>query len=273
MGIKDSDMARGIQLILVLLACSAVAHAQQEAPASEVATAPTEHDESPYDAQLAAQHPADAEYEAENYGAAATPVGDAPKEEKVELYDDDEEDGPATDGHFASDPAKEAQEELERMDTDKDGKVSLEEIKAYFKKEFYSDDLLEGAEAGPASTTSPAEDLQKLVDDDAKEFLHDLDTDKDGHLSLEELTEQYKFDPTASEYEDASSEEDDDQEEEDQFQDEEEDEFIQESDDEYSGDEDVDSDDEQYGEGNSELADAQDNIDGEKEPILTVSAP
>merc|ERR1712028_190042 len=54
MGIKDSDMARGIQLILVLLACSAVAHAQQEAPASEVATAPTEHDESPYDAQLAA---------------------------------------------------------------------------------------------------------------------------------------------------------------------------------------------------------------------------
>ena len=122
-------MARGIQLILVLLACSTVAHAQ-EAPASEVATAPTEHDESPYDAQ----HPSDAEYAAENYGAAATAVGDAPKEEKVELYDDDEEDGPATDGHFASDPAKEAQQELERMDTDKDGKVSLEEIKAYFKK-------------------------------------------------------------------------------------------------------------------------------------------
>merc|ERR1712195_463548 len=232
MGIKDSDMARGIQLILVLLACSAVAHAQQEAPASEVATAPTEHDESPYDAQLAAQHPADAEYEAENYGAAATPVGDAPTEEKVELYDDDdEEDGPATDGHFASDPAKEAQEELERMDTDKDGKVSLEEIKAYFKKEFYSDDLLEGAEAGPASTTSPAEDLQKLVDDDAKEFLEDLDKDKDGYQE-----EAYRF------------------------QEEEEDEFLQESDDEYSGAEYVDSDDEdtndkdEYSESSSYLA-------------------
>merc|ERR1712195_217895 len=200
MGIKDSDMARGIQLILVLLACSAVAHAQQEAPASEVATAPTEHDESPYDAQLAAQHPADAEYEAENYGAAATPVGDAPTEEKVELYDDDdEEDGPATDGHFASDPAKEAQEELERMDTDKDGKVSLEEIKAYFKKE----------------------------------FLEDLDKDKDGYLSLQELIEQYKFDPTAPEYQDSSPSEaeDDDQEEAYRFQEEEEDEFLQESDD------------------------------------------
>merc|ERR1711865_501501 len=240
MGIKDSDMARGIQLILVLLACSAVAHAQQEAPASEVATAPTEPDESPYDAQLAAQHPADAEYEAENYGAAATPVGDAPKEEKVELYDDDEEDGPATDGHFASDPAKEAQEELERMDTDKDGKVSLEEIKAYFKKEFYSDDLLEGAEAGPASTTSPAEDLQKLVDDDAKEFLEDLDKDKDGYLSLQELIEQYKFDPTAPEYQDSSPSEAED--------------------DEHSGAEYVDSDDEdtndkdEYSESSSYLA-------------------
>merc|ERR1711865_773738 len=238
MGIKDSDMARGIQLILVLLACSAVAHAQQEAPASEVATAPTEHDESPYDAQLAAQHPADAEYDA------------------------DEEDGPATDGHFASDPAKEAQEELERMDTDKDGKVSLEEIKAYFKKEFYSDDLLEGAEAGPASTTSPAEDLQKLVDDDAKEFLEDLDKDKDGYLSLQELIEQYKFDPTAPEYQDSSPSEaeDDDQEEAYRFQEDEEDEFLQESDDEYSGAEYVDSDDEdtndkdEYSESSSYLA-------------------
>merc|ERR1711957_828025 len=196
--------ARGIQLILVLLACSAVAHAQQEAPASEVATAPTEHDESPYDAQLAAQHPADAEYEAENYGAAATPVGDAPTEEKVELYDDDdEEDGPATDGHFASDPAKEAQEELERMDTDKDGKVSLQE-----------------------------------------------------------LIEQYKFDPTAPEYQDSSPSEaeDDDQEEAYRFQEDEEDEFLQESDDEYSGAEYVDSDDEdtndkdEYSESSSYLA-------------------
>merc|ERR1712028_84951 len=262
MGIKDSDMARGIQLILVLLACSAVAHAQQEAPASEVATAPTEHDGSPNDAQLAAQHPADAEYEAENYGAAATPVGDAPTEEKVELYDDEEEDGPATDGHFASDPAKEAQEELECMDTDKDGKVSLEEIKAYFKMEFYSDDLLEGAEAGPASTTSPAEDLQKLVDDDAKEFLEDLDKDKDGYLSLQELIEQYKFDPTAPEYQDSSPSEaeDDDQEEAYRFQEDEEDEFLQESDDEYSGAEYVDSDDEdtndkdEYSESSSYLA-------------------
>merc|ERR1712166_1132438 len=200
MGIhQSSDMARGIQLILVLLACSAVAHAQQEAPASEVATAPTEHDESPYDAQ----HPTDAEYAAENYGAAATPVGDAPTEEKVELYDDDEEDGPATDGHFASDPAKEAQEELERMDTDKDGKVSLQE-----------------------------------------------------------LIEQYKFDPTAPEYQDSSPSEaeDDDQEEAYRFQEDEEDEFLQESDDEYSGAEYVDSDDEdtndkdEYSESSSYLA-------------------
>merc|ERR1712166_1641840 len=207
MGIKDSDMARGIQLILVLLACSAVAHAQQEAPASEVATAPTEHDESPYDAQLAAQHPADAEYEAENYGAAATPVGDAPTEEKVELYDDDdEEDGPATDGHFASDPAKEAQEELERMDTDKDGKVSLEEIKAYFKKEFYSDDLLEGAEAGPASTTSPAEDLQKLDDDQEEAYRFQEDEEDE---FLQESDDEY----SGAEYVDSDDEDTNDKDE------------------------------------------------------------
>ena len=35
---------------------------------------------------------------------------------------------------ITSDPEADAKEELELMDTDKDGKVSLEEIKAYFKK-------------------------------------------------------------------------------------------------------------------------------------------
>merc|ERR1712166_291382 len=252
MGNNTADMVRVIQF-MILLSCSAVVHTQLVSVA-ETPSSPAEQYESP------AAGLKDTEYSTQ------TNIVSDPEKPTVETYESADVVRPLRPSKsITSDPEADAKEELELMDTDKDGKVSLEEIKAYFKKEFYSDQLVEGVEAGPAATTTPTEDLQELVDDDAHEFLHDLDTDKDGHLSLEELTEQYKFDPTASEYEDASSEEDDDQEEED--------EFIQESDDEYSGDEYVDSDDEQYGEGNSELADAQDNIDGEKEPILTVSAP
>merc|ERR1712166_1704674 len=260
MGNNTADMVRVIQF-MILLFCSAVVHTQQ-VPGTETPSSPAEQYESP------AAGLKDTEY------AAQTNIVSDPEKPTAETYEPADVVRPLRPSKsITSDPEADAKEELELMDTDKDGKVSLEEIKTYFKKEFYSDELVEGVEAGPAATTTPTEDLQELVDDDAYEFLHDLDTDKDGHLSLEELTEQYKFDPTASEYEDASSEEDDDQEEEDQFQDDEEDEFIQESDDEYSGDEYVDSADEQYSESNSELADAQDNIDGEKEPILTVSAP
>lgn len=260
MGDNTADMVRVIQ-IMILLFCSAVVHTQQ-VPVTETASSPAEQYESP------AADPKATEY------AAQTNIMSPEEKPTVETYEAADVVRPLRPSKsIMSDPDADAKEELELMDTDKDGKVSLEEIKAYFKKEFYSDELVEGVEAGPVATTTPTEDLQKLVDDDAQEFLDDLDTDKDGHLSLEELAEQYKFDPTASEYQDASSEEDDDQEEEGYLQEDEEDEFFQESDDEYSGDEYVDSDDEQDGEGNSEFADAQGSIDGEKEPISTVSAP
>merc|ERR1719453_364683 len=89
------------------------------------------------------------------------------------------------------DIAKEAAEELERMDADKDGKVSLDEVKAYFRKEFYSDedmaDSTEGADGKPPTT----EEIQELVKNDATEFLNELDKNKDGFLDLAELKDQY----------------------------------------------------------------------------------
>ena len=37
------------------------------------------------------------------------------------------------------------------------------EFNLAWSQEFYSDELVEGVEAGPAATTTPTEDLQKLV--------------------------------------------------------------------------------------------------------------
>merc|ERR1712159_668148 len=89
------------------------------------------------------------------------------------------------------DTEKEAKEELDRMDADKDGKVSLDEIQNYFRSEFYSDedmkDSTEGADGKPPTQAEIAE----LVKNDATEFLTELDKDKDGFLNLEELEEQY----------------------------------------------------------------------------------
>jgi hypothetical protein len=135
------------------------------------------------------------------------------------------------------DPEQEAREELAIMDLDKDGKVSLAEIEAYFKKEFYNEEFMAEQEAGPAATTTPQEDMIAMVQEDAKEFMDDMDTNKDGFLDLQEMIEQYKFDPTAPEYQDSSPEEAEDGDSYDayKFQQEEEDEFMQTSDDEYSG--------------------------------------
>merc|ERR1711904_26812 len=89
------------------------------------------------------------------------------------------------------DTEKEAKEELDRMDADKDGKVSLDEIQNYFRSEFYSDedmkDSTEGADGKPPTQAEIAE----LVKNDATEFLTELDKNKDGFLDLEELKEQY----------------------------------------------------------------------------------
>merc|ERR1712086_434510 len=89
---------------------------------------------------------------------------------------------------------------MERMDTDADGKVSLGEILTYFRTEFYSDedmaDSTEGADGGPPTE----EEISELVKNDASEFLTELDKDKDGYLTKEELDAQYDMTMDDDEY-------------------------------------------------------------------------
>merc|ERR1711934_1314874 len=106
------------------------------------------------------------------------------------------------------DVEKEAKEELERMDTDKDSKVSLEEVKAYFRSEFYSDEDMKDSTEGADGKPPTPEEIAELVKNDATEFLTELDKDKNGYLSLEELKEQYKTDASDLEEDDSAGFED-----------------------------------------------------------------
>merc|ERR1711966_3243 len=121
-----------------------------------------------------------------------------------------EEQGGANDnlndiGGGEEDMAKEAAEELERMDADKDGKVSLDEISTYFRKEFYSDEDMAESTEGKDGKPPTQEEIAELVKNDATEFLNELDKDKDGFLSLEELKEQYNTDGMDMDDEDGST--------------------------------------------------------------------
>merc|ERR1711865_447498 len=88
-------------------------------------------------------------------------------------------------------------------DVDKDGKVSLEEITNYFRKEFYSDEDMADSTEGADGQPPTSDEIAELVKNDASEFLSELDKDKDQHLSMEELKEQYMSDPDDLEDDDA----------------------------------------------------------------------
>merc|ERR1712072_518066 len=107
-------------------------------------------------------------------------------------------------GGGEEDMAKEAAEELERMDADKDGKVSLDEISTYFRKEFYSDEDMAESTEGKDGKPPTQEEIAELVKNDATEFLNELDKNKDGFLDLEELKEQYNTDGMDMEDDEAS---------------------------------------------------------------------
>merc|ERR1719199_998067 len=77
----------------------------------------------------------------------------------------------------------EAKAELTKIDTDKDGKATLAEITAYMKAEFY------GPEAIAEEKLSP-EDVDKKA---AKEYLNELDTNKDSNLDLGEIKKHYEY--------------------------------------------------------------------------------
>merc|ERR1712023_52233 len=92
------------------------------------------------------------------------------------------------------DPVKDGTKEMEEMDTNKDGKATVDEVKAFMKERYYTkeEDLkdLENDDGKPATP----EDIVKMIDRDATELLTELDKDKSGGLSLEEVIAQYKDD-------------------------------------------------------------------------------
>merc|ERR1712216_1045669 len=115
-------------------------------------------------------------------------------EEKVESVDDSAED----------DPAKQGKEELDKIDGNKDGKADLAEITAYMKKEFYGPEDIKDDKLTPAQ-------VDEKSGADAKEYLEELDKNKDSFLDLGEFTAHYKedSDDTDSELDDAGDEDDD----------------------------------------------------------------
>merc|ERR1712094_21831 len=92
------------------------------------------------------------------------------------------------------DPVKDGTKEMEEMDTNKDGKATVDEIKAFMKVRYYTkeEDLkdLENDDGKPATP----EDIVKMIDLDATELVSELDKDKSGDLNLEEVIAQYKDD-------------------------------------------------------------------------------
>merc|ERR1711865_411117 len=84
--------------------------------------------------------------------------------------------------------------------------VSLDEITAYFRKEFYGEQLNK-VELADLQTTET--DLDQMAREDAKEFLEDLDSNKDNFLSVEELASQYSV-PDESDNDSSDSEDSDD---------------------------------------------------------------
>merc|ERR1711934_950533 len=121
-------------------------------------------------------------------------AADAKAEEKVESVDDSAED----------DPAKQGKEELDKIDGNKDGKADLAEITAHMKKEFYGPEDIKDDKLTPAQ-------VDEKSGADAKEYLEELDKNKDSFLDLSEFTAHYKedVDDVDKELDEAGDEDDD----------------------------------------------------------------
>merc|ERR1712178_341681 len=118
-------------------------------------------------------------------------------EEKVESVDDNVE--------AEDDPAKEGKEELAKMDSNEDGKADLGEVTEYMKKEFY------GPEDIKEDNLTPAQ-VDEKAGQDAKEYLEELDKNKDSFLDEAEFTAHYKedMDDVDSELDESEEGEEDD---------------------------------------------------------------
>merc|ERR1712224_908578 len=98
----------------------------------------------------------------------------------------------ADDYEFTGDPDKDGAHEMSQMDGNGNGEVTMDELNSFMKKSYYSseEDLkdLQNDEGNPATP----QDIEKMISNDAKELLEELDTDKNGVLKLEEIVAQYK---------------------------------------------------------------------------------
>merc|ERR1712188_279305 len=97
------------------------------------------------------------------------------------------EDVAAVEDDAEDDPAKQGKEELDKMDSNKDGKADLGEVTEYMKKEFYGPEDIKEENLTP-------EQVNEKSNADAKEYLEELDKNKDSFLDLDEFTAHYKDD-------------------------------------------------------------------------------
>merc|ERR1712070_1156266 len=111
------------------------------------------------------------------------------------------EDVAAVEDDAEDDPAKQGAEELAKMDTNKDGKADLGEVTEYMKKEFY------GPEDIKEDNLTP-DQVNEKAGADAKEYLDELDKNKDTFLDTSEFTAHYKdnMDDVDSELDEAEDE-------------------------------------------------------------------
>merc|ERR1711939_179536 len=93
---------------------------------------------------------------------------------------------------MSGDPKVDGKKEMAEMDTNKDGKATLEEIEAFMKTRYYTkaEDLkdLQNDDGKPATP----EDITKMITRDASELLKELDKDESKDLNVTEVIAQYQ---------------------------------------------------------------------------------
>merc|ERR1712178_390126 len=112
---------------------------------------------------------------------------------------------------FTGDPEKDGAAEMAMIDLNKDGKATLEEIKSFMRKSYYDEDFIKKVQDTKETKGLSAPEKEKritsLVEKDATELLQFMDTDKNGHVDLQEAVNSFKEDekdmhPDESEFDD-----------------------------------------------------------------------
>merc|ERR1712216_79204 len=84
-----------------------------------------------------------------------------------------------------------AMDEMAQMDSNKDGAATLEEIKSYIKRHYYNEHYMRKRAEQNNGKKHTAEETEKMIEKDAQELMKELDKDKSGELSVQELKAQH----------------------------------------------------------------------------------